>query len=269
MATDRYSDDHKIVVGGGNSLTIESETLTINSTTINTSTTNYDINADSNIGINSQNLNINTSAEVNISSDDDISISSNTDIILSSDSVNIDSTYLDLKTAEVKSFSSPKFHFTPIKFASVSNSVFIPAVSFVPFVSSGNNLQWSTSSGYIGAVANGEALCPMPFIIPDGSTITSINMLCYIDDIYQEVTVYLYRNSATTLTSSNNVMATLTSNPGILGAVQSPVDNSISYDEISYDNNSYYLRLSMNYGGGVNMRFFGVKIFYSTNNIAA
>jgi hypothetical protein len=109
----------------------------------------------------------------------------------------------------------------------------------------------------------------MPFIIPDGSTITSINMLCYIDDAFQEVTVYLYRNSLTTLTSSNNVMATLTSNSSTLSAVQFVEDNSISYDEISYDNNSYYLRLSMTYGGGVDMRFFGVKIFYSTNNIAA
>ena len=274
MATDRYSDDHKIIVGnGGGELTVDAALTVVGNISatgdLDLNTGDILINSD-NISIeNSIDISIQNSGVVTINSVGNINISSDLDLNIESSNTIIDSSYINLKSAVIKADSTISTQKSIERSTTQSKSVFIPGELFIPDPVSGTNLQPSVGGGYISSVDSGTARYQIPFIIPNGSIITSITMYCKLYSEFDELRLYLNKYSFATISSPATDMAVLTSDSSTLGVLQAVTDTSILNNEIDYSLASYYLRLSISYSTGPEVRLYGVHINYSTKNIAA
>jgi hypothetical protein len=268
MATDRYSDDHKIVVGGGGG------TLTVDA--VLDITGNLDVTGNLIVSGGPGDILLSSVGDVTLSSGlGDIFLSSAGNIDIISDDINIESTntiidseYIDLKSSVIKANTSVSFQNPIQKLNAVSKSVFIPGETFIPDALAGSNLHFSYGGGYVSAVASGSARFHLPFIIPDGSTIESITMYCKIRDALDTVNLYLYRATLLGIDTPSDQMALLTSDNSEIGNIQSVSESSILNATINYSSASYYMRLNIAIVADY-ADLYGVQIHYTTNNIAA
>lgn len=267
MATDRYSDDHKILVGRGNGeLTIDAkkvifdtEESQFNMDSLVIDGDSVSIDLDSDLTVTSSNLTVTSSNDVNISA---------SNVNITSENTNIDSDYIDIKSAVIKADSTILVEDAIEKKTPKSRTVFIPGEVFVPDTMIGGLAFYSYGGGSILTASSGTVRYHLPFIIPNDSTIDSINMYCLINSEFDEAKLYLQRTTLFGMGSSSDEMAVLTSSNDslVLGTIQVVTESTISNSTISYDTAAYYLRLHISASSTV--EFYGVTIDYSTANIA-
>jgi hypothetical protein len=142
-------------------------------------------------------------------------------------------------------------------------TIYMLGINFIPLNYSSTNMQSNFTEGYTNTTINESAMAQLAWRIPNGSTLTNMEMYTYISDAAENINVQLYKIDKTTGVGTS--VASMDTG-ATTGSVQHT--NTTTFSSATIDHNNYQYMITATWSGVVIApRLYSVGFTFTTTKL--